>query len=118
MEGVSLVPLFRNEKIIKDTLYWEHEGNRAIRAGDWKLVSKPFAKPTELDFLEILPQNLWSLYNLNTDRTETNNLADKYPDLVEKLSTKWQQWAVRTHVVPKPERRTNREPSTISLPLE
>lgn len=118
MEGVSLLPVFRNETINRDTLYWEHEGNRAIRAGDWKLVSKPFSRPTGLDFIEVLPHNLWSLYNLSTDRTETNNLAEKYPEKVDEMAKKWQVWAVRTHVVPKPENRSRLPEMPRSAPLE
>jgi arylsulfatase A-like enzyme len=102
MEGVSLEPLFRNKKINRDTLYWEHEGNRAIRAGDWKLVSKPFARATQLDYIEVLPDSLWSLYNLSEDRTEMNNLADKYPEMVDELAQKWQEWALRAFIIPKP----------------
>lgn len=102
MEGVSLQPLFRNKPINRDTLYWEHEGNRAIRAGDWKLVSKPFARPTQLESVDVLPENLWSLYNLAGDRTEINDLAQKYPDKVDALAQAWQKWAVRAFVIPKP----------------
>jgi arylsulfatase A-like enzyme len=119
MEGVSLEPLCRNKRIDKDTLYWEHEGNRAIRAGDWKLVSKPFARPLQLDLVEILPTELWSLYNLDKDRTETNDLSGKYPDKVEKLALAWQKWAARVLVIPKPvDNNANRQSFSNAKPLD
>ena len=57
MEGKSLVPAFANQPIQRDALYWEHEGNAAVRVGDWKLVRLARNGP-------------WELYNLKTDRTE------------------------------------------------
>jgi arylsulfatase len=87
LEGKSLVPTFANQPIQREALYWEHEGNRAIRAGDWKLVAKGPAGP-------------WELYNLLSDRTELNNLATKQPDKVKELAGKWEQWAKRADVLP------------------
>ena len=109
MQGVSLYPAFIDKSINRDTLFWEHEGNRAIRAGDWKLVSKSFARTTQFDMIDTIPFNMWCLYNLAEDRTETNDLAAKYPEKVKDLASKWQQWAIRAFVVPKPERRSNRQ---------
>ena len=40
MQGVSLLPAFANKSLGNRPLYWEHEGNRAIRIGDWKLVTE------------------------------------------------------------------------------
>ena len=68
LEGKSLAPVFRNEDADghPEGLYWEHEGNRAIRVGDWKLVSK-FSAPE---------RGRWELYNLKQDRSELNDLAE------------------------------------------
>jgi arylsulfatase len=66
-------------------LFWEHEGNRAIRDGDLKLVS---------DF-----RGSWQLYDLKTDRTETHNLSAQRPDVVARLNAIWQLWADRVGVV-------------------
>ncbi|MES2459605.1 MAG: arylsulfatase [Armatimonadota bacterium] len=75
--GRSLVPsLTRNEPISRDDLWWFHEGNRAIRVGDWKLVSAGADAP-------------WELYNLRTDRSERHDLASKYPATVRNLAQKW-----------------------------
>ena len=61
------MPAFARDGTLKhDDLWWAHEGNRAIRVGDWKLVA---AKDEP-----------WELYDLATDRTETRNLAQENPD--------------------------------------
>ena len=75
-----------------EAIYWEHEGNRAVRQGQWKLVSrydKPQAK-----------HGGWQLYDLEADRTETNNLAHSNPDRAKELADLYQQWAGRADVVP------------------
>ena len=75
--GKSLVPaLVSDVTIPRESLWWLHEGNRAIRVGDWKLVA---AKGTP-----------WELYDLKTDRAEQNNLAAKMPDKVKELEVAWQ----------------------------
>lgn len=104
LEGKSLTPAFENEEIERKALYWEHEGNRAIRIGNWKLVSKPNRKPREFDLVEELPVENWELYDLEDDRTETKNLAAQYPDRVKEMSSKWLEWAKRVLVIPKPEK--------------
>jgi arylsulfatase len=89
MEGRSLVPALDNVPIQRDALYWEHEGNAAIRVGDWKLVRLGRGGP-------------WELYDLKADRTELHDLADAKPELVRELAAKWDAWAERTHVKPYP----------------
>ncbi len=87
LEGISLVKnLKTNASIANDTLYWEHEGNKAVRAGKWKLVY-------ELDI------NQWELYDLSTDRSETNNLALKYPEKVKQLQIAHDRWSAKVGVV-------------------
>lgn len=89
MEGRSLVPAFDNKPIQRDALYWEHEGNAAIRVGDMKLVRLGRNGP-------------WELYDLKADRTELHNLADAKPDLAKQLAAKWEAWAERANVKPYP----------------
>ncbi len=67
-------------------MYWEHEGNRALMEGHWKLVSR-LGYP-------------WELYNIDEDRTELNDLSDKYPIVVKDFANKWQKWADEVGVVP------------------
>lgn len=87
MEGVSLLPTFTGGKIEREALYWEHEGNRAVRIGPWKLVAKGPAGP-------------WELYNLDTDRTEMHNLALSRPERVREMALKWEAWAHRVGLLP------------------
>jgi arylsulfatase len=88
MEGKSLLPAFANKPIERDFLVWEHERNRAIRAGKWKLVA--------------VHEKPWELYDLDTDRTELTDLAAKMPEKVAELSAEWDAWAKRTNVLPYP----------------
>ncbi len=86
MEGKSLVPIFAGRPEERSMpIFWEHEGNRAVRLGDWKLVSR---FPGE-----------WELYNLKADRTELNNVAIKYPEKVTEMGGLYEQWAQRCGVI-------------------
>jgi arylsulfatase len=76
--GKSLVPVFAKDAAIsRDSLWWLHDGHRAVRVGDWKLVA---AKGDP-----------WELYDLTTDRAEQHNLAAEKPDKVKELEHIWQQ---------------------------
>jgi arylsulfatase len=87
LEGKSLVPIFRRgQRQGHETIFWEHEGNRAVRQDRWKLVSRH--------------PGGWELYDLEADRTELNNLAAKHPEKVRELREKYEQWARRCGVVP------------------
>lgn len=87
MEGKSLVPAFAGQEIEREALYWEHEGNRAIRVGDLKLVAKGARGP-------------WELFDLSKDRSEQNNLAAAQPEVAKKLAEMWQAYAERANVLP------------------
>jgi arylsulfatase len=88
-EGRSLRPAFTGGAIQRDGLFWEHEGNRAARVGDWKLVAKG-------------PRGPWELYNLAADRTELNDLAAQHPERVMDLAAQWNTWARRVGALPWP----------------
>jgi len=87
IDGKSMLPIFKNDSKVHDTLYWEHQGNKAIRIGDWKLVSK-------------LEKNKWELYNLAIDRTETKNLSTHQPKRVAQLRKVYNTWAKASNVEP------------------
>ncbi len=89
LEGRSLVPAFNNQTIERNGLFWEHEGNAAVRDGDWKLVRKG-------------REGEWELYDLAKDRTEQKNLASEQPAQAKKLTEMWQAWATRAMVQPHP----------------
>ena len=89
IEGKSLLPMFKGKKRQgHEALYWEHEGNRAVRQGKWKLVAA-HGKP-------------WELYGLEADRTELNNLASKHLQKVQELKAMYESWAKRRGVLPWP----------------
>jgi len=97
-EGKSLVPAFTNQPIDREYIFWEHEGNRAIRVGNWKLVSrtKKDKKFTADD------EDAWELYNIDADPSETVNLAAKYPEKLKELAQLWEKEALRTKAKPWP----------------
>jgi len=83
VEGKSLLPIFRGQKRPGHmSLSWELFGNRAIRQGDWKLVWGASEKR-------------WELYDLETDRSETINLAEKFPNRVATMARDWETWRQR-----------------------
>jgi len=87
LEGKSLSPLFVGEPIDREAIYWEHEGNRAVRAGDYKLVAKG-------------AKGKWELYDISRDRSELNDLSGEKPELAQKLAAMWQSYAERAFVLP------------------
>ena len=105
LEGTSLVPAFDDKELIRDAIFWEHEGNRAVRMGEWKLVSKAAKRqPYIWDQIEEIDQSAWELFNIEADRTEMANLAHSHPELVKKMSAMWASWAKRTGTIPRPKR--------------
>jgi arylsulfatase A-like enzyme len=87
MEGKSLTPTFSSQPIEREAIYWEHEGNRAIRIGNWKLVAKG-------------PAGDWELYDIDRDRSELHNLAATQPERVQQMKNQWEAWAKRTGTIP------------------
>lgn len=89
-QGVSLVPAFHGNDLNREQpLFFEHEGNRALRDGRWKLVAEG-------------PTGEWELYDMRHDRTETNDLADEKPALLKRMVQKWKSMARRFHAIPWP----------------
>ncbi len=79
VDGISLTPLFRGEKLARtDPLFFQYGGWQAVRHHQWKLVQQR-TKP-------------WELYDLSRDRTETDNLASRYPQKVEQMKDRWRAW--------------------------
>jgi arylsulfatase A-like enzyme len=75
--GKSLVPLFAKDGTVeRDSLWWLHEGNRALRAGNWKIVAAGKDSP-------------WELYDLSSDRSESKDLAKDRPEKVRELASIW-----------------------------
>ena len=88
MPGKDLIEQLNSEEAEMRTLYFEHESNRAIREGNWKLVA--------------LKYQPWELYDMTTVRTEGIDVSQNYHDVVTRLSAKWDSWAEENHVTPLP----------------
>jgi arylsulfatase A-like enzyme len=87
LEGKSLLPTFKGQKREgHDAIFWEHEGNKAVKQGDWKLVSQ-------------YPDG-WGLYNLAEDRTEMHDRSIDQPKRVAEMAQLWNAWAKRSNVLP------------------
>jgi len=97
MEGRSLRPILEGKtREPHPAIFWEHEGNRAVRQGKWKLVS--------------LGRGEWELYDLEADRTELNNLASQQPDRVKEMAAMYDRWAERCNVKKRPGKGTTKQP--------
>ena len=92
MEGKSLVPTLTNQPLERGPVFWEHEGNRAVRDGQWKLVAKRPLGGQSAD---------WELYDIDMDRSELNNVANIYPERVQRMAAEWQAYSERTGVFPR-----------------
>jgi arylsulfatase len=74
----------------RDSLWWQHEGNRALRVGDWKIVAAG-------------EKSAWELYDLRTDRGESQNLAGQQPERVKAMAELWSQQTAAHAAVAKSE---------------
>lgn len=86
--GQSLVQVFSGRTRNRKPIYWEHEGNKAIRDGKWKLVSR-------------FPDQ-WELYDMEADRTELHDLAAAQPERAKSMAAMWDSWARDIGVQPWP----------------
>jgi arylsulfatase A-like enzyme len=94
MEGISLKSVLTGGKLQRgQPLFWEHEGNRAMRYGDWKLVSQYDYQNTKF--------RPWELYNLKTDRSELTDMSKEQSELKTRMIQDYEQWANRVGVVSK-----------------
>ncbi len=88
LQGVSLRPAFQGGELRRGRpIFWEHEGNRAVRDGRWKLVAKGAQGP-------------WELYDMEADRTEQHDLAAREPGRVRAMAGQWEAWARGSQVLP------------------
>lgn len=86
LEGTSLLPALLGKEMPLRPLFFEHEGNRAVRYGKWKLVAATGGS--------------WELYDMNADRTETADVAGQNSAVVEKMVALYDEWAKRVGVQP------------------
>ena len=89
-QGVSLQPAFLGKPLGRSQpIFWEHEGNRALRDGKWKLVAKGANGP-------------WELYDIEADRTELNDLSQEHADRAKSMAGRWETWAIAAKAKPWP----------------
>lgn len=90
LQGVSLTPAFEGNKLSREEpIFFEHEGNRALRDGRWKLVAKGAGSG-------------WELYDMEAERSELNDLAEERPELTMQMAEQWERMAERFNVLPWP----------------
>lgn len=83
--GTSLLPLINKELAeVHDTLYWEHQGGKAIRTNEWKMSAQANRK--------------WELFKIKIDHTEMDDLSAKFPEIVDELDATWNRWAAANNV--------------------
>ncbi len=106
MEGKSLVPLMEGRDLEREAIFWEHEGNRAVRMGKWKLISKASKNNSYIwDKTDELELANWELFDMEKDRTEMRDIAAINPELVKKMAEMWLEWGKRTAIVPRPKKK-------------
>jgi arylsulfatase len=79
LPGNSLSYLWNGKKHPDRTYCWEHEGNKAIRKGKWKLVKEH-------------KDLAWELYDMQADPVEMRNLAAQFPKRAQALLQEYQAW--------------------------
>ena len=89
IEGESFLQMLQGRDWRRESpIFWEHEGNRAVRIGEWKLVSEYGLA--------------WELYNMDEDRTELNDLSSGDADRARMMTRLYEEWAARCQVMPWP----------------
>jgi len=85
LQGVSLRPGFDGKPLGRpQPIFWEHEGNKAVRDGQWKLVLRH--------------RQPWQLFDMEADRTEQHDRSKEHPEIASRLEAAWTGWAQRTYV--------------------
>ncbi len=87
LSGTSLKPVLEGKMLSERPLFFEHEGNRAVRLGKWKLVWTNYTKA-------------WELYDIDVDRSELNDLSSTNPKRVQEMDALWTAWAAQSFVEP------------------
>ncbi len=96
--GRSLSPVFKKDDgALHEALWFYHEGNRALRQENWKIVHTvgPRNRWRDVAAMEDARPGEWALYDLSSDRAEQHDLAAKHPDRVRSMASLWERWKDR-----------------------
>jgi arylsulfatase len=101
LEGFSMAPMFDDPMHERaGLLFWEHEGNAAVRGGTWKLVKNYTAQTSATPGFDLPDmRGEWELYDMERDRTELRDVAEDNPEKVSGMAAQYQEWADRCNVV-------------------
>ena len=77
--GQSLMPIFADRGFERtQPIFWNYGKGKAVRYQNWRLVSDDLSA--------------WRLYNMDTDKTETRDLSQEYPEVVSQLNEMHATW--------------------------
>jgi arylsulfatase A-like enzyme len=99
LEGLSLRPVFQGQQLDRKMLFFEHEGNRALRIGEWKLVAKGRHGQDEVK---------WELFNISNDRSEMHDLSAVEPERFQRMQKMWREKATAAKALPWPKSKTKK----------
>lgn len=115
MDGVSMLYTVADPKA-KDrrtTQYFEMFGNRGIYHDGWTAVTR-HSIPWVMAALPPLTEDRWELYNVSEDFSQSRDLASSNPDKLKELQALFEQEAIRNHVYPIDDRRSERFDASIA----
>lgn len=102
VEGESFLPILHgnNDLTRRKPIFWEHQGNRAVRLHKWKLVQRRCDSENTCDEGKGEGNDTyrWELYNMEEDRTELHDLSSQNSELVQQMARLWFDWATRIGV--------------------
>ena len=107
LEGQSLLEIINGNAENSDReIFWEHEGNRAVRKGDWKLISRysdDYRYFQAWGWEKTPREREWELYNIRKDRWELNEVSAGNPKIVSNLKNDFLLWSEKVGVIPRKE---------------
>jgi len=101
LDGLSMVPLFKNPKVQldRDAVYWHFPGYLQGGGSDWRTTPVGVMRTRDFKLIEFYETHRLELYNLKEDISEKNNLADKMPDKAKELRARLVAWREGLHAV-------------------
>ena len=107
VDGASLLSTFSDASAPdpRTVQYFEMLGSRSIVADGWKATTNHVSMGVMDEELLMegsrdFDNDRWSLFNLESDFSEANDVADEFPDVVAKLEQLWFAEAERNNVTP------------------